>query len=76
MWKRTWKVLSYRPKAPRRLLLRFTIPVFIAVLFFALLLGAAPFWAAVAGSGSAILTEPVIDAVWVRRIRSVSDQHR
>ena len=71
-----WKALSHRPKAPRRLLLRFTIPVFIAVLVLALLLGAAPFWATFAGSLSAILTEDVIDAVWARRIKSISDQHQ
>ena len=75
VWNRTWKIVSYGPMAPRRLLLRFTIPTFIAVLLLALPLGAAPYWAAVAASVSAIVTEPVVDAVWVRT-RPVSEQHQ
>lgn len=68
--------LGYRRQMPWLLLLRFTVPFFVVVLILGLLLGAAPFWAAVAAGLATILIEPVIDSVWRKRHRSISGKNQ
>jgi hypothetical protein len=60
---------------PYAMLMRFAIPVFVVVLILALLLGAAPFWAAAAAALVTIASEVLIDAVWRRRHEAARDQH-
>jgi hypothetical protein len=70
------KLLAYRTQAPWPLLLRFTVPVFMVVLVLALLLGAAPFWAAATAAIVTIAMEPAIDALWRRRHVSITHQNQ
>jgi hypothetical protein len=74
MWLRARRALTYRTQTPWLMLLGFTIPVFVVVLVVAIVLGAAPFWAAVAAALVTIATQVVVDAIWRRRRSAIPDQ--
>jgi len=69
MWLRARRVPTYRTRAPWLMLVGFTIPVFAVVLIVAIVLGAAPFWAAVAAAMVTIAAQVVVDAIWRHRHR-------
>jgi hypothetical protein len=63
------QVLTHRTQAPRLVVLRFMIPVFVVVLVLVSVLGAALFWAAFAAALATIATEAGVDVAWRHRHR-------
>ena len=76
MWHRIRKVLACRTRAPTGLLLRFRVPVFVAMLVLAVLLGAAWAWAAFAAGLAVFGTELAVDADWQRPHRVLTNQEK